>query len=61
MPVSDQIILKHVAAHPGVGREAIRKEVAPDVSETTMLAYNLKGFMNVIRFKLKPGDLANIK
>lgn len=36
MPVTDQAILDYIAAHPGVGRENIRRDVAPDVSETTM-------------------------
>jgi hypothetical protein len=36
MLVTDQTILNYIAVHPGVGREDIRKEVAPDVSETTM-------------------------
>lgn len=36
MPVTDQAILDYIAVHPRVGREDIRKKVAPDVSETTM-------------------------
>lgn len=36
MPVTDQAILNYIAAHPAAGREDIRKNVAPKVSETTM-------------------------
>ena len=36
MPVTDQAFLDYIAAHPGAGREDIRKNVAPEVSETTM-------------------------
>jgi len=36
MPVTDQAILDYIAAHPGVGREDIRQNVAPEISETTM-------------------------
>lgn len=36
MPVSDQSILDFIAAHPGAGREQIRKGAAPNVSETTI-------------------------
>lgn len=36
MPVTDQAILDYIAAHPGVGREGIRQNVAPEISETTM-------------------------
>ena len=36
MRVTDQTILDYIAAHTGAGREDIRKDVAPDVSETTM-------------------------
>lgn len=36
MPVSGQSILDFIAAHPGAGREQIRKGAAPNVSETTI-------------------------
>ncbi len=36
MPLSDQVILDYIAAHPGARREIIRRNVAPDVSETTI-------------------------
>ena len=36
MVVTDQAILDYIAAHPGTGREDIRKAVAPEASETTM-------------------------
>ena len=36
MPVTDQAILDYITTHPGVGREEIRKNVAPETSETTM-------------------------
>lgn len=36
MPLSDQIILDYIAGHPGVGREDIRRNVAPDLSNPTI-------------------------
>ena len=36
MPVADQAILDYIAAHPGAGRENIRRAVAPEASDTTM-------------------------
>ena len=36
MALSDQDILNFTAANPGAGRDAIRKGVARDVSETTV-------------------------
>lgn len=36
MPVTDQAILDYIAAHPGAGRENIRRAVAPEASDTTM-------------------------
>jgi Fic family protein len=36
MPLSDQAILDYVAAHPGAGREEIRRNVAREASETTV-------------------------
>lgn len=36
MPLSDQAILDFIAAHPGAGREAVRRHVAPEVSQSTM-------------------------
>jgi Fic family protein len=36
MSLSDQAILDYIAAHPGAGREAVRKHVAPDASKPTM-------------------------
>ena len=36
MPTSSQAILDYVAEHPGTGREAIRRHVAPDASAPTM-------------------------
>lgn len=36
MPLTDQAILDHIAAHPGAGREDIRRHVAPDVSAPTI-------------------------
>ena len=36
MPVTDQVILDYIAAHPGAGRENIRRAVAPEASDTTM-------------------------
>ncbi len=36
MPLTDQAILDYIAAHPGAGREDIRKSVAPKASDTTM-------------------------
>ena len=35
MALSDQDILEFVGENPGAGRDAIRKGVASDVSETT--------------------------
>ncbi|MCC5992918.1 MAG: Fic family protein [Rhodobacteraceae bacterium] len=36
MALSDQAILDYIARHPGAGRDAIRRSVASDVSETTV-------------------------
>ncbi|WP_353189074.1 Fic family protein [Pseudomonas sp.] len=36
MASSDQAILDYIAAHPGAGREAIRRGAAPDASDTTL-------------------------
>lgn len=36
MPISNQSILEFIAAHPGAGREQIRRGVTPRVSETTI-------------------------
>ena len=36
MPLSEQVILDYLAAHPGAHRKDIRRNVAPDVSETTI-------------------------
>lgn len=36
MALTDQAILDFIAAHPNVGREAIRKGVAPNAGETTV-------------------------
>lgn len=36
MPVLEQVILDYIAAHPGARRKEIRRNVAPDVSETTI-------------------------
>ena len=36
MPVNDQDILDYIADHPGAGREAIRRHVAPDASAPTI-------------------------
>lgn len=36
MPLSDQAILDYLAAHPGAGRDAIRRHVAPAAGETTV-------------------------
>lgn len=36
MPKIQPAILDYIAAHPGVSREVIRRNVAPEVSETTM-------------------------
>jgi len=33
---SNQAILDYIAAHPGAGREDIRRQAAPDASETTV-------------------------
>ncbi|MBI5602201.1 MAG: hypothetical protein HY879_02500 [Deltaproteobacteria bacterium] len=34
--ISNQAILDYIAAHPGARREDIRRQVAPDTSETTV-------------------------
>ncbi len=36
MPLADQAILDYIADHPGAGREAIRRHVAPKVSAPTI-------------------------
>ncbi len=36
MALLDQAILDYIAAHPGAGREDIRRHAAPEVSETTV-------------------------
>ena len=36
MTLSDQAILDYIAAHPGARREDIRRQAAPDASETTV-------------------------
>ena len=36
MPLSNQAILDYISAHPGAGRDHIRRHVAPDVSATTI-------------------------
>ena len=36
MTLSEQAILDYIARHPGAGREAIRKHLAPDASKATM-------------------------
>lgn len=36
MALADQDILDYIAAHPGAGRDAIRRGAAPDASETTL-------------------------
>ena len=36
MPITDQAVLDYIAAHPGAGREDIRKDVAPEASGPTM-------------------------
>ena len=36
MPLTDQGILEYLAAHPGAGREDVRRGVAPDVSPVTV-------------------------
>ena len=36
MPFTDQAVLDHIAAHPGAGREHVRRHVAPEVSAPTV-------------------------
>lgn len=36
MPLTDQAILDYIAAHPGAGREDIRRHIAPDASPPTI-------------------------
>ncbi len=36
MTISNQAILDYIAAHPDARREDIRRQVAPDTSETTV-------------------------
>ena len=36
MPLSDQTLLDYIAAHPGAGRNEIRRNVALGASETTV-------------------------
>ena len=36
MPLADQAILDYIAAHPGAGREDVRRNVAPEVSPPTI-------------------------
>lgn len=36
MALSEQALLDYIAAHPGAGRDEIRKNVAPDAGETTV-------------------------
>ncbi len=36
MPLSDQALLDYISAHPGAGRDDIRRHAAPDVSKTTI-------------------------
>ncbi len=36
MPLTDQAILDYIAAHPGAGREDVRRNVAPEVSSPTV-------------------------
>ena len=36
MPLTDQAILDYIAGHPGAGREEIRRDVAPEASDTTV-------------------------
>ena len=36
MPLTDQAILDYIAAHPGAGREDVRRHVAPKVSSPTI-------------------------
>ena len=36
MPLTDQGILDYLASHPGAGREAVRRSVAPEVSPVTV-------------------------
>ena len=36
MTLSNQAILDYIAAHPGARREDIRRQAAPDASETTV-------------------------
>ena len=36
MPITDRAILDYISAHPGAGREAVRRHVAPEVSSPTV-------------------------
>ncbi|MDD9963631.1 MAG: Fic family protein [Gammaproteobacteria bacterium] len=36
MPLTDQSVLDYISAHPGAGREDVRRNVAPDVSSPTV-------------------------
>ncbi len=36
MPLTDQALLEYIAAHPGAGREDVRRNVAPEVSSPTV-------------------------
>ena len=36
MSLAEQALLDYIAAHPGAGRDEIRKNVAPDAGETTV-------------------------
>ncbi len=36
MPLTDQAVLDYIAAHPGAGREDVRRNVAPEVSSPTV-------------------------
>ena len=36
MPLTDQAVLDYIAAHPGAGREDVRRNVAPQVSSPTV-------------------------
>ena len=36
MPLTDQAVLDYIAAHPGAGREHVRRNVAPQVSSPTV-------------------------
>ena len=36
MPLSEQTLLDYIAAHPGAGRNEIRRQAAPDAGETTV-------------------------